>query len=115
MGHRNPQGLIFDEDKNILISTEHGPRGGDEINIIKLEQNLIPNYGWPIASYGEHYPVKEAHGDTADESKNIEKYKKYPLLKSHNINGFVEPIEYFVPSIAIQDIKKMKLLIFLPL
>ena len=48
MGHRNPQGLIFDEDKNILISTEHGPRGGDEINIIKLEQNLIPNYGWPM-------------------------------------------------------------------
>ena len=75
MGHRNPQGLIFDEDKNILISTEHGPRGGDEINIIKLEQNLIPNYGWPIASYGEHYPVKEAHGDTADESKNMKNIK----------------------------------------
>ena len=107
MGHRNPQGLIFDEDKNILISTEHGPRGGDEINIIKLEQNLIPNYGWPIASYGEHYPVKEAHGDTADESKNIEKYKKYPLLKSHNINGFVEPIEYFVPSIGPSQIIKI--------
>lgn len=34
-GHRNPQGLVFDRDRNILWEVEHGPRGGDEINIIK--------------------------------------------------------------------------------
>ena len=33
MGHRNPQGLYYDKEKNILIFTEHGPKGGDEINI----------------------------------------------------------------------------------
>ena len=60
--------------------------------------------------------VKEAHGDTADESKNIEKYKKYPLLKSHNLHGFVEPIKYFVPSIGTSQIIKInEASYFLPL
>ena len=47
-GHRNPQGLFLDKDNKIILSTEHGPDGGDEINIIKESKN----YGWPIASYG---------------------------------------------------------------
>ena len=46
-GHRNPQGLLNIDNKNIL-STEHGPYGGDEINKIIFGKN----YGWPIASYG---------------------------------------------------------------
>ena len=50
-GHRNPQGLFFDKKRNILFSNEHGPRGGDEINIIKKGKN----YGWPIVSYGKEY------------------------------------------------------------
>ena len=33
LGHRNPQGLIFIEDKNLIINSEHGPKGGDEINL----------------------------------------------------------------------------------
>ena len=37
MGHRNPQGLIFNENKNFLLEAEHGPQGGDEINLIKLD------------------------------------------------------------------------------
>ena len=49
IGHRNPQGLY--NDNGIVISTEHGPRGGDEINIISRDNN----YGWPISSYGEPY------------------------------------------------------------
>ena len=48
MGHRNPQGLLFDKQNNIILSSEHGPTGGDEINIITENSN----YGWPIASYG---------------------------------------------------------------
>ena len=43
--------------------------------------------GWAVASYGEHYGGKS--------KKNFEKYKKYPLLKSHKNNGFIEPIKYF--------------------
>ena len=48
-GHRNPQGLAVKD--NIIISTEHGPRGGDEINKIVYNKN----YGWPVASYGYSY------------------------------------------------------------
>jgi glucose/arabinose dehydrogenase len=49
-GHRNPQGLTFDSEGN-LWDTEHGPRGGDELNLIKKGAN----YGWPIVSYGMNY------------------------------------------------------------
>ena len=51
-GHRVVQGLYT--DLNMIISTEHGPRGGDEINII----NENDNYGWPLASLGEKYDFK---------------------------------------------------------
>lgn len=49
-GHRNPQGLIFDLKGN-LWDTEHGPRGGDELNLIRRGAN----YGWPTVSYGINY------------------------------------------------------------
>ena len=61
MGHRNPQGLFVDQNK-IVLSTEHGPWGGDEINLIPFEKiynNEILNFGWPISSYGEHYAKKK--------------------------------------------------------
>ncbi len=48
-GHRNPQGLYYDIIKNFLIESEHGPSGGDEINIIRKNKN----YGWPSTSYGD--------------------------------------------------------------
>ena len=83
MGHRNPQGLlVFD---NIVLSTEHGPRGGDEINKIMFGKN----YGWPISSYGKKY------GSTSE-------YKQ-----SHFDQGFQEPIFAFVPSIGISEIIKV--------
>ena len=47
-GHRNPQGLYFDKDKNILLESEHGPSAGDELNIIKKGKN----YGFPSTSVG---------------------------------------------------------------
>ena len=49
VGHRNPQGLVFDYVSERLWSIEHGPRGGDEINLV----NAGKNYGWPIISYGQ--------------------------------------------------------------
>ena len=50
-GHRNPQGLAFHPDTGDLWSTEHGPQGGDELNLI------LPgvNYGWPVIGYGVNY------------------------------------------------------------
>ncbi len=84
-GHRNPQGLTLFK-KKIILETEHGPNGGDEINIIKENHN----YGWPIASYGKHY----------EGQKHINKF--YPLPNSHN--SFEEPLKYFKKAIAISQI-----------
>lgn len=76
-GHRNPQGLAFDPIRNRLWEIEHGPRGGDEINIIEPGKN----YGWPVISYGKEYwgPF-----DVGDEQKE----------------GMEQPFKYYVPSIA---------------
>ena len=50
-GVRNPQGLVYDAANGRLWETEHGPRGGDELNIIRPGAN----YGWPVATYGINY------------------------------------------------------------
>tara|TARA_B100000902_G_scaffold395356_1_gene453755 strand:- start:163 stop:1866 length:1704 start_codon:yes stop_codon:yes gene_type:complete len=79
IGHRNPQGLFLSDDMEYLLISEHGPKGGDEINIINLKK--VQNYGWPMSSYGTHYD-----GGTRTEA---------PLYKSHESYGFVEPAWYF--------------------
>ena len=103
MGHRNPQGLYFDREKNFILATEHGPQGGDEINLIevsKINKDKIQNYGWPISSYGEFY------GGRIEKNKKL--YEKYSLYKSHSEHGFIEPLKSFVPSIAISEIVKIE-------
>ncbi len=85
LGHKNPQGLIKFKDK--IIMTEHGPKGGDELNLLKLGEN----YGWPVASYGEYYSFKYGQED-------------YSAKKNHKKNGFKEPIYSFVPGIGISQL-----------
>lgn len=77
-GHRNPQGLVFDHQKKNLWSIEHGPRGGDEINLIKKGQN----YGWPVVSHGKEYwgPISVGEGTEKP--------------------GMESPRKVYVPSIA---------------
>jgi len=77
-GHRNPQGLFYDTSNHTLWSNEHGPRGGDEINLIRPGAN----YGWPIVSYGKEYsgPVSIGEGTEKD--------------------GIDNPAKVFIPSIA---------------
>ena len=102
MGHRNAQGLYFDKNNNFILETEHGPQGGDEINLININnslQNEIPNYGWPISSAGEHY------GGRSEENTIL--YEKYPLHNSHSEYGFKDPLKSFVPSIGISEIVKI--------
>ena len=102
MGHRNPQGLYFDKENNFILETEHGPQGGDEINLIKISKinkDKIQNYGWAISSAGEHYGGKS--------ERNKTKYEKFPLYKSHSEHGFIEPLKSFVPSIGISEIVKV--------
>ncbi len=99
LGHRNPQGLYFDKKNDIIISSEHGPKGGCEINLNFLSDNKIKNFGWPISSYGEHY------NSTLIVNENAK--KDSPLIKSHSKKGFVEPILYFNPSIAPSQLVKI--------
>lgn len=76
-GHRNPQGLAYDPVRGILWETEHGPRGGDEINIIKKGAN----YGWPLATYGIDY-----------NGARITSFTEY--------EGTEQPFKHWTPSIA---------------
>lgn len=82
IGHRNPQGLVFLADGNLLES-EHGPRGGDELNLIVHGKN----YGWPYTSYGEDY-------------SNFSKYSDRIPNNSNAQNLYEDPVFAFVPSIG---------------
>jgi len=93
-GFRNPQGLFV--ENNLIIATDHGPRGGDEIN--KVLQNK--NYGWPIASYGEPY-------GEGNRSRNNEFLLKNYYKKNHSDYGYLEPLYAFIPSIGISEIIKV--------
>lgn len=86
-GHRNSLGLFANEE--VVLSTENGPRGGDEINLeLKGE-----NYGWDQASYGARYGKKNNLGNK--------------LYGDHQELGFKEPIFSFVPSLGITEIIKL--------
>lgn len=98
-GHRNPQGLT--KDGNFLIESEHGPSGGDELNVINLSSEVDLNYGWPISSYGEHTGY-------SSESAKSELYKKAPLHKSHKDHGFVEPSRHWTPSLGVSEVVNIK-------
>lgn len=76
-GHRNPQGMIFNSDTNEIWVHEHGPQGGDEINVVKKGAN----YGWPLVSYGINYDGTSFTDETSGPD-------------------FEDPIYYWVPSIA---------------
>jgi glucose/arabinose dehydrogenase len=76
-GHRNPQGMVRHAETGELWLHEHGPRGGDEINIVVKGQN----YGWPLASFGVNYNGTPVSNDTF-------------------VEGTILPVKYWVPSIA---------------
>ncbi|WP_339335435.1 PQQ-dependent sugar dehydrogenase [uncultured Maricaulis sp.] len=77
IGHRNPQAVVYDAASETIYAHEHGPQGGDEINILEPGAN----YGWPIASYGIDYT-----------GALVTPFERY--------DGMVEPILAWVPSIA---------------
>lgn len=78
-GHRNQQGIVLVDEKTLLVS-EHGPRGGDEINIVESGVD----YGWPFVTYGAPY----SQGD-------------YVIpQKTGTHSGYKEPIKFWNPSIA---------------
>ena len=100
LGHRNSQGLFYDEFDDVIYSTDHGPKGGDEINLDLTPDHKNPkNFGWAVSSYGEHYSFP-------DKWLTEGFYKRAPLHKSHSEFGFIEPLKYFTPSIGITQIIK---------
>ena len=76
-GHRNPQGLIYDEATGRILMMEHGPKGGDELNHIRAGRN----YGWPAITYGVDYSGAVISPFTEAE-------------------GMEQPLQYWVPSIG---------------
>jgi len=76
-GHRNPQGLVKHPQTGKLWNHEHGPRGGDEINIIQKGKN----YGWPRVTYGINYSGTSITNKT-------------------RMEGMEQPVHYWTPSIA---------------
>lgn len=84
-GHRNEQGLYYDKDSGILWEHEHGPKGGDELNIIVKGKN----YGWPVITYGINYD-----GSTISEISEKE--------------GLEQPVHYWDPSIAPSGLTMIK-------
>lgn len=76
-GHRNPQGLVLHPETGELWEHEHGPRGGDEINIIEKGKN----YGWPVITYGINYSGTKITDETSRP-------------------GMEQPVYQWTPSIA---------------
>ena len=81
-GHRNPQGLAWNAATSTLWETEHGPQGGDELNLIERGKN----YGWPVIGYGANYTLgTEIHA-------------------ARNKEGMEQPKAFFVQSIGISGL-----------
>jgi len=77
-GNRNPQGLAQDPTSGLIWMHEHGPRGGDELNLLRAGAN----YGWPVISYGKEYFLPKVVGEGTHK------------------HGMEQPVHYWVPSIA---------------
>ena len=77
-GHRNPQGMALHPETDQLWAAEHGPKGGDELNLV--QRGL--NYGWPAITYGINYDGT-------------------PITDQTHADGMEQPQTYWVPSIAV--------------
>jgi glucose/arabinose dehydrogenase len=81
VGHRSPQGLAVHPATGELYENEHGPLGGDELNIVRAGKN----YGWPLVTFGKNYDGTVVTEYTARE-------------------GYESPFMFWVPSIAISGV-----------
>ncbi|NIR84659.1 MAG: PQQ-dependent sugar dehydrogenase [Gammaproteobacteria bacterium] len=77
-GNRNVQGIALQPDTGIVWAHEHGPQGGDELNVVRAGAN----YGWPIVTYGRNYGTGTQIGEGTQQA------------------GMTPPVRYWVPSIA---------------
>ena len=82
IGHRNPQGMAMHPRTGDIWTHEHGPRGGDEINITRPARDGGANYGWPAVSHGREYAT----------GMRVSRHDSLP--------GYVDPVWVWTPSIA---------------
>ena len=82
IGHRNPQGMAMHPATGEIWTHEHGPRGGDEINILRPEADAGANYGWPTVSHGREYATGMR------------------VSRHDSLAGYVDPAWVWIPSIA---------------
>jgi glucose/arabinose dehydrogenase len=82
LGHRNVQGAVLDPATGVLWATEHGPQGGDELNVIKAGVN----YGWPLITYGVNYVSGTKIGEGTEKP------------------GMAQPVKYWIPSPALSGL-----------
>ena len=77
VGHRNPQGMALEAATGRIYAIEHGPKGGDELNLIEPGVN----YGWPVITYGKSY-------------------MGFKIGEGTHKEGMAQPVHYWVPSIS---------------
>ena len=77
VGHRNPQGMTLEAATGRIYAIEHGPKGGDELNLIEAGVN----YGWPVITYGKSY-------------------MGFKIGEGTHKEGMAQPVHYWVPSIS---------------
>ena len=77
VGHRNPQGMALEAATGRIYAIEHGPKGGDELNLIEAGVN----YGWPVVTYGKSY-------------------MGFKIGEGTHKEGMAQPVHYWVPSIS---------------
>ena len=77
IGHRNPQGMTLEAATGRIYAIEHGPKGGDELNLIEAGVN----YGWPVITYGKSY-------------------MGFKIGEGTHKEGMAQPVHYWVPSIS---------------
>ena len=77
IGHRNPQGMALDAATGRIYAIEHGPKGGDELNLIEPGVN----YGWPVITHGKSY-------------------MGFKIGEGTHKEGMAQPVHYWVPSIS---------------
>jgi glucose/arabinose dehydrogenase len=86
-GHRNPQGLFWSEDGRVWL-TEHGPRGGDELNLLRAGAN----YGWPAVTYGTDYP----------------RFTWPPAQQQGRHADYERPVHAWVPSVGVSQLVQLE-------
>jgi cytochrome c2 len=92
IGHKNPQGIAVDDDGGVW-ETEHGPMGGDELNLLQPGNN----YGWPLVTLGVGY---------TDKTNDAKSWSLNPLQGRHV--GYVAPVFAWMPDVAVSTVKLIR-------